>query len=249
MNERGGGGVHRSHRPIFNIPASVLATVLLLGLVHTGMSLLPWEQRLDLLLILAFIPARYGAGAAVLPGGSVTSVTSFATYMLVHGGTVHLLVNCLWMLAFGSAVAKCLGGQRFFAFSLFCGVAAAFAHLMFHFGEAVPVVGASGVISGHMAGAIRFVFGARGIGVGGQIDPARQTPATIRQVFMDRRILIFLAIWMVINAIFGLGGVSLDGSENGIAWEAHVGGFFAGLFSFGLFDSLARQRQESSVIH
>ena len=128
----------RSRAPAFNVPSSVIAAALLLIGVHLVLNLLPWEQRLSLLLTLAFIPARYTATGADLPGGDIADLTSFATYMLVHGSLAHLLVNGLWMLAFGSAVAKRLGGARFFAFSIFCGVAAAVAHLAVHFGEAVP---------------------------------------------------------------------------------------------------------------
>jgi membrane associated rhomboid family serine protease len=230
------GGSDRPRNPIFNVPTSVLIALGVLVVVYVGLNLLPWEERLRLLLTLAFIPARYSAGAAELPGGSIADVTSFGTYMLVHGSAVHLLVNGLWMLAFGSAVAKRLGSNRFFAFTLFCGVAAAFAHLLVHLGEAVPVVGASGAVSGHMAGAIRFLFSARGPAFGPNTDLASQPLASLQQTFTDRRILAFLAVWTVVNLMFGIGDVRLEGAGGGIAWVAHMGGFAAGLLGIGLFD-------------
>jgi len=237
MDDQHRAGSHRFKPPIFNVPGSVLVALVVLITVYFSLNLLPWEERINLLLTLAFIPARYTAAGADLPGGAVAGVTSFATYMLVHGSLVHLLVNGLWMLAFGSAVARRLGGARFFAFTLFCGVAAAFAHLLVHFGEAVPVVGASGAVSGHMAGAIRFLFGGQGSLLERSADPARLPLATIRQTFTDRRILIFLGIWLAVNALFGLGNVRLDGSGAGIAWVAHIGGFAAGLLGIGMFDT------------
>ncbi|MGH6866367.1 MAG: rhomboid family intramembrane serine protease [Methyloceanibacter sp.] len=122
---------------------------------------LPDELDLTVLLALAFIPARYSGAALELPGGYLTCVTSFVTYMVVHGGWVHLLVNVLWMLAFGTAVARRIGGRSFFVFSILCGIAGALTHLAFHYGAMAPVVGASAAVSGQMAGALRFIFWAR----------------------------------------------------------------------------------------
>ena len=81
--------------------------------------------------------------------------------MVVHAGWVHLVVNVLWMLAFGSAVARRVGDRKFVVFSVMCGVAGAVTHLVCHFGEMAPVVGASAAISGQMAGALRFIFTAQ----------------------------------------------------------------------------------------
>src|SRR5262245_66407581 len=81
--------------------------------------------------------------------------------MIVHAGWVHLVVNILWMLAFGSALARRMSGLAFIAFSVLCGIAGAFTHLLFHFGDMTPVIGASAAISGQMAGALRFFFNAK----------------------------------------------------------------------------------------
>ena len=111
--------------PIFNIPGSVLFAAALMIVVQIVKGLLPDEEALEFLLALAFIPARYDGAALELPGGYLTAVTSFVTYMIVHAGWVHLLVNLLWMIAFGSAVARRVGASRFFVFSILCGIAGA----------------------------------------------------------------------------------------------------------------------------
>ena len=143
---------------MFNVPRSVLLASALMIAVQLVRTSLPDEMDLTLLLALAFIPARYSGAALELPGGYLTAVTSFVTYMVVHAGWVHLLVNTLWMLAFGSAVARRIGDMGFLYFSVLCGIAGALTHLAFHFGEVAPVVGASAAISGQMAGALRFIF-------------------------------------------------------------------------------------------
>jgi membrane associated rhomboid family serine protease len=220
--------------PMFNVPR----VVLLLAGVMIGMQLiqmlLPSEESLQFLLTLAFIPARYSGAAQELPGGYLTAITSFVTYMLVHAGWVHLLVNLLWMAAFGSPVAKRLGDWRFLSFSALCGIAGAFTHLAFHFGEMTPVVGASAAISGQMAAALRFVFAGR---QPGEADLAQVPLESLSKTLTDRRILTVLGFWVVLNVIFGLGVVSISGTAGDIAWEAHIGGFLFGLLCFGFFDT------------
>ncbi len=232
--------------PILNVPRAVTAAAALMVAIQLIRGLLPDDVDLTVLLALAFIPARYSGAAAELPGGYLTCFTSFFTYMVVHAGWVHLVVNVLWMLAFGSAVARRLGDRKFVLFSVLCGVAGAFTHLAFHFGEMAPVVGASAAISGQMAGALRFIF---------KIKPApgRMAPDFIAAPLMglaetwrDHRILLFLVLWVAINAYFGLSAVRIAGQEGGIAWEAHIGGFLFGLLTFGLFDTGGRTPAEES---
>jgi len=222
--------------PMFNVPPSVLIAAAVMIAIQIIKGFLPDEDSLQFVLALAFIPARYSGAAAELPGGYVTAVTSFVTYMVVHAGWVHLLVNLLWMVAFGSAVARRVGGRKFFYFSILCGIAGAFTHLAFHFGETAPVVGASAAISGQMAAALRFVFGMPPQRGGGMPDYARAPLESLGKTLTDRRILMVLAFWVVLNVIFGLGVVSFAGAEGAIAWEAHIGGFLFGLLCFGFFD-------------
>ena len=118
--------------PALNVPRSVAGAAALLTGVQIAKSVLPDEAKITLLLALAFIPARYSGAALELPGGYVTAVTSFVTYMIVHAGWVHLVVNLLWMLAIGSAVARRMGDLAFLCFSVLCGIAGAFTHLVFH---------------------------------------------------------------------------------------------------------------------
>ena len=234
--------------PILNVPRGVSGAAALMAAVQLIRGLLPDEVDLTLLLALAFIPARYSGAAAELPGGYLTCVTSFFTYMVVHAGWLHLVVNVLWMLAFGSAVARRVGDRKFVVFSVMCGVAGAVTHLVCHFGEMAPVVGASAAISGQMAGALRFVFTA-------QPSPARRAPDFLSAPLMplgetvrDPRILLFLALWVAINAYFGLSAVRIAGQEGGIAWEAHIGGFLFGLLTFGFFDTESRPTEEERRI-
>ncbi len=237
-----------SREPIFNVPATVLWTLALLAAVQVIRSLLPDEQDHYITLAMAFIPARYAGAASELPGGDVASVTSFVTYMLVHGNLSHLIINCAWLLAFGGALARRIGGLRFLAFSTFCGIAAIAFYLVFHFGAFVPVVGASGAVSGLMAAALRFFMPAiRSGGLGDLRSRPGQVPlASIPEMLRDPQILAVIGIWIALNFLFGLGGATLANGAS-IAWEAHLGGFLIGLFTFSFFDR--RQDSSTQVLH
>jgi membrane associated rhomboid family serine protease len=224
--------------PILNVPRVVVLVAATMIGTQIVRSLLPDEESVQVLLALAFIPARYSGAAAELPGGYLTAVTSFVTYMFVHAGWVHLVVNLLWMVAFGSPVARRVGDWRFLAFSGLCGIAGALTHLAFHFGQMTPVVGASAAISGQMAAALRFVFAAP---MGEGTDLSRAPLESLSKTLTDRRILAVLGMWVALNLIFGLGAVSIAGSEGNIAWEAHIGGFVFGLLCFGFFDAGGKQ--------
>jgi membrane associated rhomboid family serine protease len=225
-----------AREPAFNVPTVVIGVAALLTSVQFVRGLLPDESDLTLLLALAFIPARYTGAALELPGGYPTAITSFVTYMVVHAGWVHLLVNVLWMLAFGSAVARRMSGLDFLFFSILCGVAGAFTHLVFHYGGMAPVVGASATISGQMAGALRFFFQAPRLLTRRRTDFATAPLMSLGQTLTDKRMIAFLVFWVAINAYFGLSSIRIAGEEGGIAWEAHIGGFLCGLLIFGVFD-------------
>jgi len=219
--------------PIFNVPASVLVLLALLALVHAGLSLLPATQMTWTMLALAFIPARCTGLMADLPGGSIAAATSFLTYQVVHADLTHLLVNSAWLLAFGSAVAMRFGGARFVVFTALCGIAGAVAFLFLRWGEAVPVVGASGAVSGLMAASLRFLFGAvehdrSDRGGAPQLMPLART-------LVSRRILTIVAVWMVVNFIMAAATPATE-TSGGIAWQVHLGGFLFGLLACGAFE-------------
>lgn len=230
-------------QPMFNIPASVVAAAVALGVLHAVRVILPAQQSQDMLLALAFIPARYATPLLELPGGEWSGITSFITYMFVHGDATHLVINTIWMLAFGSAIAKRVGDLRFLMFSALCGIAGALVHLGVHFGELVPVVGASAAISGQMAGALRFIFGAPGTVLFSSQNIQSVPLASIRDTLKDRRFLLFLGVWMALNLLFGLDVVQFNDSGGGIAWEAHIGGFLCGFVAIGVFDRASRREK------
>jgi membrane associated rhomboid family serine protease len=240
----------KTPEPIFNMPPAVIATVVVLVGIHLfRLFALTDAQDTQLLLTFAFIPARYGlAGAlgAPFPGGFGADLWTFFSYAFLHADLLHIGLNLAWLIPFGTALARRLGAWRYGLFMLVTAAAGALAQLVSVPGTMEPMIGASAAISGAMAAALRFIFQRRGPvdtwrdGVGK--GEAYQVPAMpLLTTFRDPRFLLFLVAWMGLNALFGLGAVSF-GTEPGqaIAWQAHIGGFLAGLFLFSAFDPVPR---------
>jgi membrane associated rhomboid family serine protease len=234
---------------MLNVPTVVTATLAVLAFVHAARAwLMSPRGEFEVLLQFSFIPARY-AGAAQcglpLPDTLGPMIWTFASYALIHGDLVHLGVNAVWFLAFGSAVARRFGTARFLLFFAATAAAGAAAHLAVHRGECVPMIGASAAISGCMAAATRFAFQH-----GGPLGPWRaheahayHVPAApLRVALTDPRIVAFLLVWFGLNLLLGLGSFSFTGEEQELAWEAHIGGFLAGLLLFPWFDPVGSVR-------
>lgn len=227
-----GGEAGPRREPFFNIPPVVLWLIgicVVVQLVRVyGLNL---DQEIELLVRAAVIPARYSGRF----GLDIYAFTSPFTYTFLHGGLVHIAVNMVWLAAFGPPLANRLGTWRFLLFWAVTGLAAAALHCVLDISSQAPLVGASGAISGMMGAAARFGFA---------IDRSAGRPAfggpiwPIGAVLRSRTAISFVGVWMVINLVSGLLGV--PGVEGQIAWQAHLGGFFAGFFGISLFDPLAR---------
>jgi len=234
----------KSSEPVFNVPPVVIATMAVLALVHAFRLLaLTDAEDMQFLLTFAFIPARYDTHTVLeaFPGGFGADLWTFFTYAFLHADLLHIGLNLAWLLPFGSALARRFGARRYALFLLVTAAAGALAHLVSHPGATVPMIGASAAISGAMAAAMRFIFQPHGpielwregVGDGAAYRvPAVPLPATLR----DARFLLFLGVWIGLNALFGLGTVSFGEQGQDIAWQAHIGGFVAGLVLFTAFD-------------
>jgi membrane associated rhomboid family serine protease len=232
--------------PILNVPAVVLVLLAVLGIVHALLFLmLTAEQATQALLLFAFIPARFDPRVLPdvdWPGGWPGDVWTFFTYALIHGDIGHLVFNGVWLLAFGSPVARRLGGRRFMVFLAATAAAGAAVHLATHFGELLPMIGASAAISGTMAAAMRFAFQRGGpLGLWRDPEEAYRVPAaSLAESLRDPRVLSFLLVWLGVNLLLGLLSIGATGVPQAIAWQAHIGGFLAGLLGFSLFDPVPR---------
>lgn len=220
-------------QPVFRAPAVVLWLIGILAGLHLGRVLLPPDRALDLVFEYGLVPARYSRAFLEShmadPGTVWERFLPFVSYMGLHNDLAHLLVNSFFLLAFGPPVARRLGAPLFLIFFFVCGVLAAGAYLAFNWGSPVPVVGASGAISGLMAAAIRMMPGTA--------PWVRPGEAPLMPLF-STRVLLFSGLLILANVMVGLTGWGVGPDAGAIAWQAHLGGFVAGLLLCGPVDNL-----------
>lgn len=226
-----------TREPIFNVPSGVVWAIGAIVAVHVGIWFTGEDQAELLKNALAFIPSRYTGEADRLPGGPWAALWSPVTHQLVHGDLTHLLVNTAWLLAFGGAVAKRIGGARFWLLGIGSGLAGAALFFAIRYGQRVPMVGASGAISGLMGGAFRFLFhpvDPHAMPMG-RPDPHELPCMSLPQLLRNRSFLATTGIWIGLNFAMAA-AAELITSGAGIAWEAHIGGFLFGLLLFPFVD-------------
>jgi len=250
--------------PIFNVPTVVLACIGVLLAIHGLRSFLSVETDVGILLHLAFIPGQWTIAwdpsrleealrQAAVQGPALEAdarsalarfvlrrpdpqMWSVVTYALLHGSWGHVLLNSLWLAAFGTPVARRCGPLRFIMLGLAAAGGGALAHGIAHPLSAAPMIGASAVLSGIMAAATRFMFAA---GAPRPVDDAHCGPRhSLSGLVANERAALFVGFWFVTNLLFGLAAAPLGIVDASIAWEAHIGGFLAGLLLFPLLDPI-----------
>jgi len=252
---------------IFNLPPAVLWIAILLVAIEGLTQLISPEAYFWVLQHFAFVPGRFTyefdpqrvaeAFSASAEGTEVqTEQARFflgdgrpqwwtvLTYAFLHGGWLHVGMNCIWFAAFGSAVARRFGTPRFLLFCATTAIGGAFAHYITHMADLEPVVGASAAVSGVMAAAVRFVFqpGApldERLGFTDRVDEqiAYRLPALpLRDIFSSRSAVSFLFFWFLANFLSGAVSVPVGIENAAVAWQAHIGGFLVGLLAFRWFD-------------
>jgi membrane associated rhomboid family serine protease len=223
-------------QPAFNIPAAVGALIAAFIAVHIARVYIFAGQSEAILERYAFNPALYSQAFLAAHNFATPSLWAraipFVSYIFLHGDFTHLAINSLWLLAFGPVVARRFGGALFLLFFFICGIAAALVQLACSWGDFEPVIGASGAISGLMAAGIRML----------PLQDMRNPTWHPVLPLTSPQVLVFSLIWVVINVASGLTGFAGVGSElRLIAWQAHLGGYAAGLLLTDLFERLRRE--------
>lgn len=208
-----------------------LVTLLLIG-ANVAIFLIelsfPPERLQALFERLALIPSRY-AGLSPSPaadGGMLLRLLPFVTSMFLHGGWLHLIANMWSLWLFGDNVEDRMGRFRFLLFYLLSGFAAGLLHVAFSLDSSAPTVGASGAVAGVM-GAYLFMFPTARI--------VTLVPILIIPLFINIPSVIFIGFWFISQLFSGIASTAGTGSQEGIAWWAHVGGFAFGALAMPLF--------------
>ena len=144
---------------------------------------------------------------------------NFLSSMFMHGGIMHIFGNMLFLWVFGDNLENLLGHVRYAAFYLVCGFAAALAQIVMDTDSIIPMLGASGAISGVLGGYI-LLF------------PQRRVRALIFNFLTEVPAFVAIGIWIVYQLVIGY---LTPAGTGGVAYAAHIGGFFAGLALIKVF--------------
>ena len=166
------------------------------------------------------MPARYfSPGWAWRVGLSPTDLSPFLTNTFLHGGWLHIILNMWTLWIFGPALEDRLGPVRFAILYLLAGVAASVTHAFFNAASTMPVLGASGAISGIIAAyAARFPYAWVRVLVLIVFIP----------LFFSVPAMVFAGIWFFTQVLQGATELLSPFAGSGIAWWAHIGGFVSG---------------------
>jgi membrane associated rhomboid family serine protease len=229
----------RPTEPMFNVPLIVLGVIAVLVGTHVlfwtlGESWQVWSRQ-----ALLFIPARLGGGPPIpYPNGA--EIWSFLTYALFHADKFHLASNCIWLLIFSTPLARRIGTWRYLLLISASAISGAAAMLPTHWGENLSVLGASAAVSGTLAASIPIIF-AHGFKLGSSqlVDYKRLRVPRLLELLRNSSALVFAGVFIAMTLLTGA-SMALTSvaflEERPIAWEAHLGGFFAGLILFYLLD-------------
>ncbi len=163
------------------------------------------EANREFIYVFGFIPSQW-------------SVLSLFTSMFLHGGFLHIIGNMWFLWIFGDNIESIFGHVRYLLFYLLCGVGATLAQYFVDPSSTIPMVGASGAISGVLAAyMIRF--------------PKANIHVFIFLLFFFTTIrvpaMIVIGIWFFEQLTNGLGSLGIQ--SGGVAWFAHIGGFIMGI--------------------
>jgi membrane associated rhomboid family serine protease len=213
----------RDENPTTITPVVTVALIVLNVLVYLyQVSLGPAEARF--IASFAAVPAEWFRPRTVVGDPVVPPSLTVLTAMFLHGSLMHLGGNMLYLWIFGNNIEDVMGHGRFILFYVLCGVAAMFGHAFTAPESTVPMIGASGAISG-VLGAYLLLF------------PQVRVLVLIPLGFFTRMVhvpaVVVLGFWIVMQIING--AFSWGGLGGGVAWFAHIGGFAAGLALIKVF--------------
>ena len=209
--------------PTTHIPGVTITLIALCALVFFYQASLPPSHAENLVFQYGAIPSLLFGHADLPPAVDVglPAYITLLTSMFMHGGWMHLIGNMLYLWIFGDNVEDVMGHARFVVFYVTCGILAALSHAVTDPSSTIPMVGASGAISG-VLGAYVLLY------------PRAHVLVFMPGVGMTRVAAgVVLGLWFVMQLLSG--GMSIGGSGGGVAFFAHIGGFVAGMALIGFF--------------
>lgn len=223
---------------ILILVANVLVYIYQLGSAEftAGWSAIPWEiiHGKDLVGTYPINGSEPGAVLELARGPRPIHLTILSS-MFMHAGFMHLGGNMLYLWIFGDNLEHRFGPGRFLIFYLASGLAGTLAHIALAPESIIPMVGASGAISGTL-GAYLVLF------------PWNRVNTVFFFRIVSLPAILVIGLWAITQFIGGWGSLASMGKSGGVAYSAHIGGFIAGCL-VGLISRARLEREPYSVFH
>ena len=203
---------------------------------HVRMKLPPRVLPRDTSNYLSYRVPWHQDNGVIMPEADEATILTVFSAMFTHGGLLHLGGNMLFLWIFGNNVEDSMGPVKFVIFYLLGGLAADALQIAFSPTSVVPSIGASGAIAGVLGGYL-------------VLFPAARVVTVVFIIFfftiLELPAMLFLGIWIVQQALFAYFDLfQPQGSDGGVAYFAHIGGFVFGLLAIKLFASERRRRRQ-----
>ncbi len=205
--------------PSRTTPVVTILIIIVCFFVFLYEVILPPDLREIFISMFAVIPYEITHGVDVPPPDPLTPYGNLISYQYLHGSWMHILGNMLFLWVFGDNVEDKLGKLKYFIFYTVCGIVAALIQVLVYPNSNIPLIGASGAISG-VLGAYAVLF------------PRAQIITLIFIFFLVDVVAVpaavWIAAWFMIQFISAMVSAT-HLSMGGVAWFAHIGGFIAGV--------------------
>lgn len=195
--------------------------------IFLWMKMMPHEVQRQLTYLYGMVPIRYSdPGWAAAFGLPADGYLSFLTSLFLHGGWLHLILNMWFIWIFANKIEDRMGHVKFLIFYLICGLVATFVQWYIDQDLIIPVVGASGAISG-VLGAYFVLYPYARVVI--------WFPLFLLPIFFELPAISFLGFWVIMQIYKATTPLIFENVATDVAWWAHLGGFIAGAFLYPLF--------------
>jgi membrane associated rhomboid family serine protease len=187
--------------------------------------------------LLSAFTGQYAAIPSTITDGTPLE-TGLLTSMFLHAGLLHILGNMIYLLPFGDNIEDRIGHFKYLIFYLLCGVAATAGFSLLNPDTTTPLLGASGAIAGVLGGYL--ALHPRGVVKGFLV-------IVILFTRLDLPALVFIGYWFILQIFSSAVSLNTTSSEaGGVAYSAHIIGFFTGLLLMPLLMLISPSRRESA---
>ena len=214
---------YRDENPMFHVPVVTIGIIAVCTVLSLGQLTLSDREEQQLALGFGMIPAVLFGTRELAPSiPSADPWLTVITSMFLHGGLLHLAGNMVYLWVFGNNIEDAMGHVRYVVFYLLCGTVAALTQAYVEPDSTIPMIGASGAVSG--------VLGAYLV-----LHPHARVDTLFFYGLVTTVTLPAMAVlgwWIVVQVV----NVALaEPGQGGVAWYAHIGGFVAGMALIALF--------------